>query len=818
MSDDEDDYQFLRIIDALHSINQKVNLIGVVSEVGISKQSKGTDCCCTLKIVDESHPSVGISVNLFAENIEKLPCVESAGDIIQLSRVVIKSHRSGVNAVFDKKLSSFALYEGKCDSKFAPYQVSPKFHLRVQDKKFIERLRKWTVSHQPETSSSDSLSLKEIKQGHQFSLTCKVLHICEVTQGEWMLFVWDGTDAPPLNIHKKLEEEFDKPLDLQLEASPLSRDIICTFPRVGTILRMTAAPCIEKLGLYLLKAGKWVQFRNINFEVRSGIWCGILLPKSRFSYLPDDDNLVLLSQRTYKERVKHKWGRMPLSSFPWPSYVTDTNNDHEDVSFLTLMDILSSREATGKFRCVVRVVATLPDRPEYFRSSSCGTYRIRLTLEDPTARIHAYLYAEDAEMFFGGYPSVEKLIKMHNTLLGVDEADDKKPRNPPWVQCCIKSFCTDDNDIWGSRSYGIFDTTLTVRENESNLHDSSGALLLLQMQCGLVPHLNDNSKPYLDQENLDDIIVYSHSLEVWNPEYSVARVAGKEAVRERVCFGLGSAEEGESRQQWGRATGRLQGERRDAISLEREASRACCRGDPVTFMNVEEWGIFLVTVPMFRRTNAAGGVQNRPAEDGRVHVVEPRAQEALKKGGGDGRLYSESMPELDSAKMIIDAGSSDNIASTEMQTRLLPSELAKEKGVGIAFLDVEEESIECYALIAKPTSRAEDRWDAVGVSLPCKAASRLSPFGNEEIRRQVQELLSKGRESLLIISLRRHYLQTCLTSSTYRSSHFLPLALQGPTGLSALDSHLPPPILSFHSLPLVFESSSSSRLLSTASP
>jgi hypothetical protein len=57
----------------------------------------------------------------------------------------------------------------------------------------------------------------------------------------------------------------------------------------------------------------------------------------------------------------------------------------------------------------------------------------------------------------------------------------------------------------------------------------------------------DNSKPYLDQENLDDIIVYSHSLEVWNPEYSVPRVAGKEAVRERVlrlkCYflAIGSA-------------------------------------------------------------------------------------------------------------------------------------------------------------------------------------------------------------------------------------------------------------------------------------
>ncbi|WMV18232.1 hypothetical protein MTR67_011617 [Solanum verrucosum] len=34
---------------------------------------------------------------------------------------------------------------------------------------------------------------------------------------------------------------------------------------------------------------------------------------------------------------------------------------------------------------------------------------------------------------------------------------------------------------------------------------------------------------------------------------------------------------------------------------------------------------------MFRRTNAARGVQNRLAEDGRVNVVEPRAQEALKR-------------------------------------------------------------------------------------------------------------------------------------------------------------------------------------------
>ncbi|GJX69718.1 hypothetical protein Tco_0305445 [Tanacetum coccineum] len=353
---------------------------------------------------------------------------------------------------------------------------------------------------------------------------------------------------------------------------------------------------------------------------------------------------------------------------------------------------------------------------------------------------------------------------------------------------CILSFVPHSN--WGLKSIK-FDDLLRERRSKSmllkTLQDMPGRPPLIvyeQNTCpkglpkrvGLVPHLNDNSKPYLDQENLDDIIVYSHSLEVWNPEYSVVRVAGKEAMDQEIMYVLdwevpkkeragSNGEAGCSKQFLFFMTGRLQGEHRDAISLEREASRACCRGDPITFMNVEECGIFLVTVPMFRRTNVAGGVQNRPAEDGRVHVVEPRAREALKKGGGDGRLYSESMPELDNAKMLIDAVSSDNIVSTEMVDQLglgkrkqdvwcevVPMdyisysedhELAKEKGVGIAFLDVEEESIECYALIAKPTSRVE-----VGVSLLCKAASRLSLFGNEEIRRQVQELLSKGRESL----------------------------------------------------------------------
>lgn len=51
-------------------------------------------------------------------------------------------------------------------------------------------------------------------------------------------------------------------------------------------------------------------------------------------------------------------------------------------------------QVTAKFKCVVQVIDVYPWRVEDFHSP-LGTCRIRLTLEDPTARIHAYVYAED---------------------------------------------------------------------------------------------------------------------------------------------------------------------------------------------------------------------------------------------------------------------------------------------------------------------------------------------------------------------------------------------------------------------------------------
>nr|POE60080.1 protection of telomeres protein 1a [Quercus suber] len=78
-------------------------------------------------------------------------------------------------------------------------------------------------------------------------------------------------------------------------------------------------------------------------------------------------------------------------------------------------------------------------------------YRMRLTLEDPTARIHALLCGENGIKFFGGFSIDDLAIKMEK-LLGIPDNEDRGSlRCPPWINCCIN---------WNSTVYHMCRTML----------------------------------------------------------------------------------------------------------------------------------------------------------------------------------------------------------------------------------------------------------------------------------------------------------------------------------------------------------------------
>ncbi|XP_077234862.1 protection of telomeres protein 1b-like isoform X2 [Tasmannia lanceolata] len=494
------DLVYLELRDAISCIEQKVNLIGIVIEVGIPKKSRGTDYFCTLKMMDISYQSPGLSVIFFAENKEKLPHIKSVGDIIRLHSVVMKIHDGDVYATFKKKLSSFALFYGKFSEDISPYQDSSGLQIIDTDKLLIKNLRTWLVGNQFDTGTNELLlPLKDIKVGKSFDLICKIICAREFPEDRWLLFVWDGTDAPPISLPMKLDDG-DNQLPLLLEPLPLPRNALCTFPCLGTILRVIID---KELGLQVQGGGQWVKLRNLSYEVRFGLWQGVLWPSSQLRLLSNEDKAVIHLERCYTERLSSGLERLPLSSFPWPSRITvcglvpkffvgkaiyygfllillppegvkQTSRrrsldeiDHEQMPFSTLMDVLTHSEVTYRFKCVVRVVEIYPCRPEVFRSLTTHVYRIRLTLEDPTARIHAFVFGEDGVKFFGGYPPIDVVTSKTNQLLGITESvggeeGGNNSRNPPWVQLCLKSYYLDKSDAWATRNYRIFGTTLVA--------------------------------------------------------------------------------------------------------------------------------------------------------------------------------------------------------------------------------------------------------------------------------------------------------------------------------------------------------------------
>ncbi|XP_023519966.1 protection of telomeres protein 1a-like isoform X3 [Cucurbita pepo subsp. pepo] len=396
-----DDYKFMEIRDAIVAINMKVNLIGVIIEFGFPRRTKGTDCYCAVKIVDQSHQTPGITANIFAESLEKLPHVASAGDIIQLSHVL----------------------------------------------NFV--------------GSTSFSFVRDIKESEHVNLICKIVYMCEDANNGTLAFVWDGTDAHPISIDTKLTDEISNAQ--QLGPWVLPRDVLCTLPPVGSILRLIFDKGIEKQSLSMLNTGKWMKFMNVLCEMQVGTFQIVVTTFSKLRYTSNEDNTIQLRQRSYEERLASILGRVPFWSFPSPLPTTEV--DHNDEPFTTLMDVLTYSKVTAKFKCVVRVIAMYPFQAEDFRSPE-GTYRVRLSLEDPTARIHAFLYAEDGDKFFGEDPSIDVLTRKRNKLLGVSasEKNEASTRNPPWVQCCLKSYYLDKQDAWGSRQYRIFGTRLVASD------------------------------------------------------------------------------------------------------------------------------------------------------------------------------------------------------------------------------------------------------------------------------------------------------------------------------------------------------------------
>ncbi|XP_010557999.2 PREDICTED: protection of telomeres protein 1b [Tarenaya hassleriana] len=450
----KDDYKFLRIIDAYKTLHLRVNLVGVIVELGFPN---GSGCSCAIKIVDPWSSGFSLPVQFLARTIQSLPRVELIGDIVLLSRVKMMLINGKMTAVFHETLSSFALFKGKGDGCFFPYQSSPKFQMREEDKNFISNLREWEITYKLKEGSGCFTFLKDVKEGECSNLSVWIVHISKEDKDRWFIFIWDGTDLPPCSISTKACR-----VPLHVEPEKLSTNVLREFPTVGSVLRVEVGEASDKQAIHCLKPGQHLKFLNLLFRVDSGLWSGILTQFTKMQYAMNPE------MQTFKHQSQDLWRKICIG----PPHSGITGVAHEDAPFVTLMDVLTYHKVTAKFRCVVRVVAAYPWNVEKFRDSE-GKYKVLFILEDATARISASLYADEGvntstavsmlmhirERFFGGDLADGAIAEKLNRLTGRPETDSEDAeRNSPWVQCCLFSYYKDKKDRWGSRRFRIFRT------------------------------------------------------------------------------------------------------------------------------------------------------------------------------------------------------------------------------------------------------------------------------------------------------------------------------------------------------------------------
>lgn len=296
----------------------------------------------------------------------------------------MKIYKGDYYIQYQKRRSSFALFEGKGWGD-AAYQTSADYVPTRHGKDLLQQLKSWLLDPSRTSTVSCLCRMKDIKIGTEIDLVCKVLYILALSTDEWMMFVWDGTDTPPLTFTQELDVEGESPLPLHFEIMPFNM----TVPHVGSILRVVVGKHFKEV-VQLQRGDKWIRLCNMTCITEFGIWKGLLQNTCKIRFLGEVDANVKLNIEEYKTRIASQV-RQPLTCFPRPTSITELDfEDCDDVPYFSLRESLLRPERSQRFKSIVRVVEAYPWRTHELQLDR-GCCQISLTLEDPTARIRAYV-------------------------------------------------------------------------------------------------------------------------------------------------------------------------------------------------------------------------------------------------------------------------------------------------------------------------------------------------------------------------------------------------------------------------------------------
>ncbi|KAM9807675.1 protection of telomeres protein 1 [Neosynchiropus ocellatus] len=178
-----------------------VNIYGVVVFFKPPYQSRGTDICSSVNIIDQSNRKVSCTV--FCAKITDHPQILRVGDIIRMHRLKAQSFNGTLNLISTAGFS-VVTFDGAVDRPVEPRTSCQTFAFDEDDRLTVEELRSWVATNDV-LPPMQKVALSEVQPNTFFDLTCQLLAKAPVDSNCVMLRVWDGTRCP----HKMLNVDPD---------------------------------------------------------------------------------------------------------------------------------------------------------------------------------------------------------------------------------------------------------------------------------------------------------------------------------------------------------------------------------------------------------------------------------------------------------------------------------------------------------------------------------------------------------------------------------------------------------------------------------
>ena len=135
-------YTYTQLAD-LRPPNNKVYVFGVVKDFRPPTKSRGTDYYLTMTLVDESSTEEGIHCNLFNREKNRLPQIQTIGDIVCLHRVYVNEY-GGAPQLVSRKYSSAICFDGRVGTRVVPRTGCVSYTFNQEERERVKQLRKWS--------------------------------------------------------------------------------------------------------------------------------------------------------------------------------------------------------------------------------------------------------------------------------------------------------------------------------------------------------------------------------------------------------------------------------------------------------------------------------------------------------------------------------------------------------------------------------------------------------------------------------------------------------------------------------------------------